>query len=101
MGTVRFTDLQTRPSEVLALTSLTMDEFRPLVPSFETAFQAHMAVCRLDGQPRTARPYTTYENCPLQTPEDRLLSILVYLETYPLPVAQGWLFGMGQNKAHH
>jgi hypothetical protein len=38
-GTIRFTDLQTRPTEVLVLTSLTMDEFRPLVPPFEAAFQ--------------------------------------------------------------
>ena len=28
MGTLRFADLQTRPTEVLDLTSLTMDEFR-------------------------------------------------------------------------
>ena len=59
-----------------------------------------MAAWRLDGQPRTARRYTTYKNCPLPTPEDRLLFILVYLKTYPLQVVQGRLFGMGQSKAH-
>ena len=74
---------------MLDLTSLTLDEFRQLVPPFETAFQAHMAAWRLDGQPRTARRYTTYQNCPLPTPEDRLLFILVYLKTYPLQVVQG------------
>jgi Helix-turn-helix of DDE superfamily endonuclease len=82
------------------LTSLTVDEFRPLVPLFEAAFQAHMAHWRLDGRPRTARRYTTYQNCPLPTPGDRLLCILVYLKTYPLQVVQGRLFGMGQSKAH-
>jgi len=100
MGTLRFADLQTRPTEVLDLTSLTLDEFRQLVPPFETAFQVHMAAWRLDGQPRTARRYTTYKNCPLPTPEDRLLFILVYLKTYALQVVQGRLFGMGQSKAH-
>jgi len=100
MGTLRFADLQTRPTEVLDLTSLTLEEFRQLVPSFEAAFQAHMADWRLDGKPRTARRYTTYTNCPLPTPEDRLLFILVYLKTYPLQVVQGRLFGMGQSKAH-
>ena len=59
-----------------------------------------MAHWRLDGKPRTARRYTTYKNCPLPTPEDRLLFILVYLKTYPLQVVQGRLFGMGQSKAH-
>jgi hypothetical protein len=100
MGMLRFADLQTRPTEVLDLTSLTMEEFQRLVPPFEAAFQAHMAHWRLDGQPRTARRYTTYQNCPLPTPEDRLLFLLVYLKTYPLQVVQGRLFGMGQSKAH-
>jgi Helix-turn-helix of DDE superfamily endonuclease len=100
MGTLRFADLQTRPTEVLDLTSLTVDEFQPLVPPFEAAFQAHMADWRLDGKRRTARRYTTYQNCPLPTPEDRRLFILVYLNTYPLQVVQGRLFGMGQSKAH-
>jgi hypothetical protein len=96
MGTLRFTDLETRPTEVLDLTSLTLDELRQLVVPFEAAFQAHMADWRLDGQPRTARRYTTYQNCPLPTPEDQLLFILVYLKTYPLQVVQGRLFEMGQ-----
>jgi len=100
MGSLRFTDIETRPTEVLDLTSLTLDEFQQLVPPFEATFQAHMAHWRLDGQPRTARRYTTYTNCPLPTPEDRLLFILVYLKTYPLQVVQGRLFGMGQSKAH-
>src|ERR671915_395227 len=100
MGSLRFVDLQARPTEVLDLTSLTLAEFQQLVPPFEAAFQAYMAEWRLDGQPRTARRYTTYQNCPLPTPEDRLLFILVYLKTYPLQVVQGRLFGMGQSKAH-
>jgi len=59
-----------------------------------------MADWRLEGQPRTARRYTTDQNCPLPTPEDRLLCILVSLKTYPLQVVHGRLFGMGQSKAH-
>ena len=100
MGTFRFAAIQTRPTEVLDLTSLTVEEFRELVPPFEAAFQAHMAGWRLDGRPRTARRYTTYANCPLPRPEDRRLFLLVYLKTYPLQVVQGRLFGMGQSKAH-
>src|SRR5262245_47012340 len=85
---------------MLDLTSLTVDEFQQLVPPFEAAFQAHMALWRLDGRRCTARRYTTYQTCPLPTPEDRLLFILVYLKTYPRQVVQGRLFGMGQSKAH-
>jgi hypothetical protein len=100
MGSLRFIDLQTRPTEVLDLTSFTVDEFQQLAPAFEAAFQAHMAHWCLDGRPRTARRYTTYTNCPLPTPEDRLLCILAYLKTYPFQVVQGRLFEMGQSKAH-
>jgi hypothetical protein len=100
MGTLRFSDLQMRPTEVLDLTSLTVHEFEQVVPPFEAAFQAHMALWRLDGKPRTARRYTTDKNGPLPTPEDRLLCILVSVKTSPLQVVQGWLFGMGQSTAH-
>jgi hypothetical protein len=79
MGSLRFADIETRPTEVLDLTSVAVDEFRWLVPPFEAAFQAHIAYWRLDVQPRTAGRYTTYKNCPLPTPSDRLPFILVYL----------------------
>src|SRR3989449_2168369 len=100
MAGVRFTDLQSRPTEFLDFTSVTLDEFQQLVPPFEAAFQAHMAVWRLDGQSRTARRFTVYQNCPLPTPEERLFFLLTSLKTYSLQVVQGRLFGMGQSKAH-
>jgi Helix-turn-helix of DDE superfamily endonuclease len=100
MASLRFADVQSRPTELLDFTSLTLDEFHQLVPSFEAAFQAHMAAWRLDGQPRTARRFSVYKNCPLPTPEDRLFFLLTYLKTYSLQVVQGRLFGMGQSKAH-
>jgi hypothetical protein len=100
MAGVRFADLQSRPTEFLDFTSVTLDEFQQLVPPFETAFQAHMAAWRLDGKPRTARQFTVYKNCPLPTPEDRLFFVLTYLKTYSLQVVQGRLFGMGQSKAN-
>src|SRR5918912_185982 len=100
MAHVQFADVQDRPTGFLDLTSLTLDEFQQLVPPFEAAFQAHMAAWRLDGKPRTARQFTVYQNCPLPTPEDRLLFILAYVKTYSLQVVQGRLFGMGQSKAN-
>src|SRR5262252_8850388 len=100
MASVQFTDVQTRPTEFLDFTSLTLDEFQQLVPPFEAAYQTHLAAWRLDGKPRTARRFTVYKNCPLPTPEDRLFFILTYLKTYSLQVVQGRLFGMGQSKAN-
>jgi len=57
MAAIRFVDVQARPTEFLDLTSLTPDEFEQLIPPFEDDFQAHMALCRLDGKPRTARQF--------------------------------------------
>src|SRR5215467_3208857 len=100
MAGVRFTELQSRPMAFLDVTSLTLDEFQQLVPPFETAFHCHMATWRMDGKPRTARRFTVYQNCPLPTPEDRLVFILTYVKTYALQVVQGRLFGMLQSKAN-
>ena len=100
MAGLRFSDLAARSTELLDLTSLTVEEFQCLVPAFEAAFYTRMATWRLDGKPRTARRFSVYTPCPLPTPEDRLLFILVYLKTYALQVVQGRLFGMGQSKAN-
>jgi hypothetical protein len=100
MAGVRFADVQSRPTEFLDFTSLTLDEFQQLVPPFEAVFQAHMAAWRLDGKPRTARQFSVYKHCPLPTAEDRLFFLLTYLKTYSLQVVQGRLFGMGQSKAN-
>ena len=67
--------------------------------AFEEAFQERMKEWCLDGKPRSGRGYRTYVNCPLPTPEDRLLFILVYLKTHLLQIVQRRLFGMPQNKA--
>ena len=100
MAHLRFADVQDRPTEFLDLTSLTLDEFQLLIPPFEAAFQTHMREWRLDGKPRTARQFSVYHNCPLPTPEDRLLFILAYVKTYSLQVVHGRLFGIGQSKAN-
>jgi len=100
MASIRFADMQSRPTEFLDFTSLTLEEFQQLVPPFEAAFQAQMAAWRLDGKPRTARQFAVYKHCPLPRPEDRLFFLLTYLKTYALQVVQGRLFGMGQSKAN-
>src|SRR5437899_10410464 len=96
MAGLRFVDLQSRPTEFLDFTSVTLEEFQALVPPFEAAFQAHMTVWRLDGKPQTARQFAVYQNCPLPTPEDRLFFLLTYLKTYALQVVQGRLFGIAR-----
>ena len=99
MASIRFTDVQARPSAFLDLTSLTLDEFQPFVPPFETACQAHLAAWHLDGKPRIARRFTVYKHGPWPTRAERLCFILVYLKTYALQGVPGRLCGMGQSQA--
>lgn len=96
---LRYHDIPTHTTDLLDLTSLTMDEFAALVPPFEGAFLGYMAAWTLHGRHRQSRRYATYKNCPLPTPEDRLLFILVYLKQNTIQMLHGRLFGMHQSKA--
>jgi len=97
MRGLRYAEVSQRELKFLDMTSLTVEEFGQVVPGFEEALQERMNEWRLDGKRRSGRGYTTYANCPLPTPEDRLLFILVYLKTNVLQVVQGELFGIKSN----
>jgi|SRR5271169_856062 len=98
--TLSYAEISQKKVKFLEFTSLTVEEFEQLIPLFEENYQERMKHLCLDGKPRIGRRYQTYSNCPLPTPEDRLLFILVYLKTNNLQVVQGELFGMPQNKAN-
>jgi hypothetical protein len=93
--------MPTHTTEVVDVTSLTVDELEALLPSFETAFLPYMAEWTFQGRRRQSRRYTTSQHCPLPTAADRLLFILVYLKQPTMPTLHGRVFGMRQSKAHH
>src|SRR5919206_4441421 len=97
---LRYQTIKDKAYRVLDLTSLTVDEFEQLVPAFEAAFVGHMQQWTMEGKPRTGRAYSQYANCPLPTPEDRLLFILSYLKVAALQVAHGAMFEMSQSNAN-
>jgi hypothetical protein len=94
----RYSQVSHKEQKFLDLTSLTVQEFDQRVPAFEEAFQERMKEWCLDGKPRQGRGYRTYANCPLPTPQDRLLFILSYVKTNVLQVVQAEVFGMPQIK---
>jgi len=99
MAALWCSDLQSRPTEMLDLTSLTLNEFQQLIPPFAATFQTPRTEWRLEGTPHTARRFTVDKNWPFPTLEDRLLFLLVSLQTSPLPVVHGRLFRMLQGQA--
>lgn len=100
MSKLTYSDIKTKETEFLAFTSLTVQEFEWLVAPFERAYQAYMSEWRLDGKRRTERRYTTYQNCPLPTAEDRLLFVLSYEKGNPRQSDHGLLFGLRQGKTN-
>ena len=95
-----YEDVTQRAGSLRAMTGLTEHEFTALLPPFERALAAYLQDRTIDGQPRTSRRYSAYDNCPLPTMADKLLFILTYLKQNPIQEVQGQLFGMSQSNAN-
>jgi hypothetical protein len=97
---IRYAAERDKAGVIRQLTSLTMEEFEALVPSVQTAFLDYMSKWTLEGKPRTSRRYSQYATCPLPTPEDRLLFVLMYLKAAALQLLHATAFGLTQPKAN-
>ena len=90
--------VQEHPRVFRALTSLDVQAFEQLLPSFRQAWDGYVQEHFID-RPRQRR-YGAGRKPTLQTAEDKLLFILVYLKCYPLQEVLGFLFGMSQSQAN-
>jgi DDE superfamily endonuclease len=98
---VTYERLQADRRQLLALTGLTLPEFRLLLSAFPRAYQRlYPASQTTEGQPRQRAAGGGCKGR-LQRPEDKLLFILVYLKTYPLQVVMGELFGVSQPRVNY
>src|SRR5712671_5490468 len=96
-----YNTLSTQARPFLAMTGLTLAEFRDLLPAFETAYErAYPSDWTADGQERQRWPGAGRHSV-LSRSEDKLLFILVYLKTYPLQVVLGQLFGISTSQANY
>jgi hypothetical protein len=96
----KYQEYAEKPTEFLALTGYTRQEFDALLPHFRSRYYEWMRIHRLDGKPRGQRNYSDYQNCPLPLMEDKLFFILNYLKTNNLQTVQGAFFGISQPKAN-
>jgi truncated hemoglobin YjbI len=95
-----YEDVTQRAGSLRAMPGLTEEEFTALLPHFEHALGAYLQDRTIDGQPRTSRRYSSYDNCPLPTIADKQLFILTYVKQNPIQEVQGQLFGMSQSNAN-
>jgi hypothetical protein len=97
---LKYEDLKKKPKDLLAATSLTVDEFEALLPVFGETYEATWPADQtMDGQPRQRRRGGGGK-ATLDRLEDKLLFILVYEKTYPLQTMLGLQFGLSQGRAN-
>ncbi len=98
---IRYEQLKKQPKRFLALTGLTLREFREVLPVFGQAYEARWPMNRTQTGHQRQRGPGGGRTSALPSVEDKLLFLLVYLKTYPLQVVQGELFGLSQSRTNY
>jgi hypothetical protein len=91
-----YTRISRSEASILALTSLTQEEFETLAIEFAKDWTDYHTRYTLEDKPRERR-LATQETGPLPTIEDKLLFICSYLKTYPIQELHAAIFGMEQS----
>jgi hypothetical protein len=96
-----YTTLKDRPREFLAATGLTHDEFMPVLPAFVEAYTTCYPLDKTwQGKVRQRQGGGGAKGI-LSQMEAKLLFILVYQKTNPLPTMHGLHFGLSQPQTHY
>ena len=95
-----YTDLKRNPRKFLALTGLTVKEFKALLPAFSEGYRNKYEGSKTLAKRKRKRQVGGGRIGQLKTTEQKLLFILVHQKTYPLQVVLGELFGLSQTSAN-
>jgi hypothetical protein len=97
---LRYERLKNKPKLLKCLTGLNVEAFNKLLQGFKRAYEEDLE--KRDQQrrePRERRPGGGQKGT-LVAIEDKLIFILFYFRMYPVQMAQGFFFGMGQPQAN-
>jgi hypothetical protein len=95
-----FGQLKNKPAMLKWLTGLTVEGFVALLPAFAVAYDSALnARDKQRGTPRQ-RERGAGQKGALPAIADKLVFILFYFRLYPVQMAQGFFFGMGQPQAN-
>jgi hypothetical protein len=97
---LEYTQIRRNPRRFLALTGLTVKEFKILLPVFTEVYQEKFEGCKTQAKRKRKRQPGGGRKGPLALPEQKLRFILVYQKTDPLQVVLGELFGFSQAAAN-
>lgn len=97
---LEYTVLKRDGRKFLALTGLTIKEFKLLLPAFAKAYRSRYAGDKTLAGRQRQRQVGGGRRGQLCAMEEKLLFILVYQKTYPLQVVMGELFDISQAAAN-
>jgi hypothetical protein len=97
---LEYTTLKRNHRKCLALTGLTVKEFKALLPAFIETYRNKYKGKKTLARRKRKRQVGGGRTGQLKTMEQKLLFILVHQKTYPLQVVLGELFGLSQGSAN-
>jgi hypothetical protein len=95
---MNYLEQKEHPSNFLSLTSLTVLEFEHLLSYFEPLWEKYYRYHTLEGTKRKLPSYKEHKSALLQTSEQKLFFLLVYMKNNPLQTFQAASFGISQAK---
>ena len=96
-----YADLKDKPSQFLAVTSVTHEEFEHVLPKFAEAYdELYPGTLNWKGKPRQRVSGGGMKSM-LRQMEDKLLFILMYHKVYAIQAAHGLQFGLSQPQANY
>ena len=98
---LQYDEIKEKPREFLAATSLRLDEFECLLPTFETCYELSLPLKPKPPKKKKQRARGGGRQGKLPKISDKLFFILVYKKTFPLQVMHGLQFGMSQTQVNY
>ena len=98
---IKYATVKRKPKRLLALTGLTLREFKTLLPAFARVLNKTQSKMVTQGGTPRLRVIGGGRKAVLSRDEDKLLFILVYVKTYPLQVVMSELFDMSVAGVNH
>lgn len=95
-----YNKLKKNRREFLALTGLTLKEFKQLLPAFARAYKRQFPSTKTLAGKKRKRKIGGGCKGHLQSVEQKLLFVLIYQKTYPVQAVLGALFDLSQSRAN-
>jgi hypothetical protein len=96
---MQYDKIKTRPVQFLSITSLKVEDFNYLLPYFKAEWDDYNDCFTLEGKLRKRKSYARVDSI-LPKTADKLMFLLIYLNTNPLQEQHAANFGITQPQAN-